>query len=662
MNAKVLLCDCAGSFAPDGDALSAATGLSCSRVYSGLCTSQIKSAAKAISDPESQVIVACQQEADTFALLAEELEQDAPLCVDIRDRAGWSNDGKKATPKMAALVAAAVMKRTPFRTFDIASEGICLIVGHSETVLPVAEQLAGILSVTCLLSDHPEFLPGVTRSFDVASGRLKTATGSFGGFNITVDGYRSVEPAGRGNLNFSAPQNGAQSECDLILDLTGNGPLFPAHEKRDGYLRADPGDIRAVQRAVFDASQLIGTFEKTLHVRMDESLCAHTRAGQTGCTRCLDVCPTGAITPAGDAVAIDAHVCAGCGACSSVCPSGAATYDAPPVSEIFGEIRTLASTYGAAGGKAPRLLVHDNEHGREMIALAARLGRGLPADVLPLGLPSLAVFGHAEMMVALACGFRSVTILVAPKADRETLASQAELTDALTAGLGAGEDRIVLLDTEDPDAMSDALYSHKPKPLTVESILPLGRRRDVTRLAARALARGKEIEPVALPDGAPYGAVLLDDEACTLCLSCASLCPSGALNDNPGRPQLRFQEDACLQCGLCVNVCPENAITLQPRLDISKQALSQQVLKEEEPYACIECGKPFGVKSTVERIVAKLEGQHSMFSNSDNTRLIRMCDDCRVRAQYHGDSAPFRMGDRPKVRTTDDYLNDRKKH
>ena len=662
MNAKVLLCDCGHSFAPDRDALSEATGLACSRVYSGLCTSQIEAAAKAIADPESQVIVACQQEADTFALLAEELEKDAPLCIDIRDRAGWSDDSKKATPKMAALIAAAAMNRTPIRTFDVASEGICLIMGHSETVLPVAEQLAGILSVTCLLSDQPDILPGVVRSFDVASGQLKTATGSFGGFKISVDAYRSVEPAGRGDLKFSAPQNGARSECDLIVDLTGNAPLFPAHEKRDGYLRADPGDVGAVQRAALEASQLIGTFEKTLHVRMDESLCAHSRAGQTGCTRCLDVCPTGAIAPAGDAVAIDPHICAGCGACSSVCPSGAATYDAPPVSEIFGEIRTLASAYSAAGRKAPRLLVHDNEHGREMIALAARLGRGLPADVLPLGVPSLAVFGHAEMMVALACGFHSVTVLVAPKADRETLASQAELADALTAGLGAGEERVVLLDANDPDAMSDALYAQKPKPLAVEPILPLGRRRDVTRLAARAIAGGKDIEPVTLPAGATYGAVLLDVESCTLCLSCASLCPSGALSDNPDRPQLRFQEDACLQCGLCVTVCPEDAITLQPRLDISKEALAQQVLKDEEPYTCIECGKPFGVKSTIERIVAKLEGQHSMFSSSDNARLIRMCDDCRVRAQYHDANAPFRMGDRPKVRTTDDYLNERKKH
>jgi len=119
-------------------------------------------------------------------------------------------------------------------------------------------------------------------------------------------------------------------------------------------------------------------------------------------------------------------------------------------------------------------------------------------------------------------------------------------------------------------------------------------------------------------------------------------------------PQLRFQEDACLQCGLCVSVCPEDAISLRPRLNLADDALTHKVLNEEEPYACIECGKPFGVRSTVERIVGKLEGRHSMFTNSDNARLIRMCDDCRVRAQYHSDAAPFAGGPRPKIRTAED--------
>ncbi len=236
MSIRLLLCDCARTFSPDRDAIEKATGLTCSRVYSGLCTSQIEEAAKAIADPESEIIVACQQEADTFALLAEELEQDAPLCIDIRDRAGWSEDGKKVTPKIAALIAASQIKRAPSRTIDVASEGVCLIVGHSETVLPLAEQLAGILSVTCLLTDRPDILPGPVRGFDIAAGRLKTATGSLGGFKITVDDYCGLVPSGRGGLGFSEPRNGARSECDVIVDLTGNPPIFPAHEKRDGYL------------------------------------------------------------------------------------------------------------------------------------------------------------------------------------------------------------------------------------------------------------------------------------------------------------------------------------------------------------------------------------------------------------------------------------------
>jgi ferredoxin len=157
-----------------------------------------------------------------------------------------------------------------------------------------------------------------------------------------------------------------------------------------------------------------------------------------------------------------------------------------------------------------------------------------------------------------------------------------------------------------------------------------------------------------LPEGAPYGAVLVDTDACTLCLSCVSLCPSGALGDNEDLPQLRFQEDACLQCGLCANICPEQAITLQPRLNLADDALRQTVLHEEEPFPCVECGSLFGVKSTVERITEKLAGNHAMFSNPATIRMIQMCDNCRIQAQYHSQNNPFAGAPRPRIRTGDD--------
>ena len=649
MTRKLLLCDCGGTQRLDRDAIATATGLSCPSVATGLCTHQIDRAAAALLG-EDGVIVACRQEAATFVALAEDLGTSAPACIDIRDRAGWSDEGAAATPKIAALLAAP--PAPPANVIDLVSEGLALIYGPPDVALPLAERLSDALSVTCLLTDEAEILPGRERAFDVALGRLRSGSGSFAAFSVTVDGYRAADPAGRGPLRFGAPKDAARSECDVILDVSGGAPLFPAHHKRDGYLRADPRDPVAVSDLAFQAAQMVGTFEKTLHVRLEEQLCAHSRAGQTGCTRCLDICPTGAISPAGDHVTVDTGICAGCGACSAVCPSQAIAFDAPPVGHAMSQIRALSLAYRGAGGAAPRLLVHD-EHGREMISLSARLGRGLPADVIPLELPAITAFGHAEMLAALACGFAEVAILPAPRTERDALGRELELGQALAEGVGAGAERLRLVDTPDPEAMSDMLYHRRPTPLRVEPILPLGRRRDVTRLAARALTRQRDA--MDLPAGAPYGAVIVDVDACTLCLSCAGLCPSGALGDDPDKPMLTFTEDACLQCGLCANICPEDAITLQPRLDLSDAALSPRVMKEEDPYDCIECGRPFGVKSTVERIVAKLEGRHAMFTGSDNARLIRMCDDCRIQAQYHADAAPFRMGDRPRPRTADDY-------
>lgn len=652
MKKTLLICDCLGTNPVDASALERATGMTCSRLHTSLCEAELPEAARALTEA-GDVAIACQHEAERFADLAEELGVEAPGCVDIRDRAGWSDEGDAAGPKMAALVADAALAVPAPKTLDVESSGTCLILGPADAALSAAERLSEILAVTVLLPEADD-LP-VTRDFDIVVGALRKASGTMGQFNVVIDRFQQPLAGGRGAPELTAPRDGAQSECDLILDLSGGMALFPAPEKRDGYLRADPGSVTAVADAVLAASQLVGTFEKPLYIRLEPSLCAHSRAGKPACSNCLDLCPTGAISPAGEHVTVDPLVCAGCGACSSVCPSGAISYDAPPVDHLFRRINTLARTFRKAGGTGARLLVHD-AHGAEMIRLAARFGRGLPADVIPMEIDALAGFGHAEALAALSGGFDRVEILLAPKTERDVVAAQAELANVI-----AGSERVALLDIADPDALSDHLYAQDaPSAAAQTPILPIGSRRQVARLAGKTLQPEAEVLP--LPDHAPYGAVLVDTDACTLCLACVSLCPSGALVDNPDMPQLRFQEDACLQCGLCANVCPEDAITLKPQLDLTDKALTQVVLNEEEPFACIECGALFGVKSTVERITAKLAGNHSMFATSDAARMIQMCDNCRVSAQYHSQNNPFAGGDRPRVRTTEDYLSKRRDH
>ena len=48
--------------------------------------------------------------------------------------------------------------------------------------------------------------------------------------------------------------------------------------------------------------------------------------------------------------------------------------------------------------------------------------------------------------------------------------------------------------------------------------------------------------------------------------------------------------------------------------------------------------------------------RHSMFQGKAQTDLIRMCDNCRVITLAERGGDPMAMGERPRVRTTDDYI------
>jgi hypothetical protein len=109
---------------------------------------------------------------------------------------------------------------------------------------------------------------------------------------------------------------------------------------------------------------------------------------------------------------------------------------------------------------------------------------------------------------------------------------------------------------------------------------------------------------------------------------------------------------------VCVATCPEKVIRLEPRYNFLPAAMSPEVVKAEEPFHCVSCGKPFGTKSTVERVLARLKGRHAMFQTDAQLRLIQMCDTCRIVTVAEEGNDPFKGAARPRVRTTDDYLAD----
>lgn len=626
-----------------------------------LCRAELGRFQEALAGSE-KVLVACTQEAPEFRQAQADLANETPLAfVNIREAAGWSDEAPQALPKIAALLAGAAQWPDPGPRAEVAlqSEGVTVVYGRDDGAIAAAEQLKDHLDLTVIIAGTAALTPPRIAEFPVVRGTITRATGHLGAFDLVVDGFAAPLPSSRRTLQFGPARDGARSRCDVIIDLSGGLPLLPGHEHREGYLRASPDDPVAVQRLLLAASDLVGSFSKPRYVALHESRCAHSRSGQVGCTRCLDVCPAGAIAPAGDAVAIDPHICAGCGACAAVCPSTAVEYVVPGAQATARWLRTVLTAYRDAGGaKPPVLLLHDATHGAPLIDALARFGGGLPARVIPLEMPGQ--FGLDAFATAFAFGAAEIRLL-AGRRDRariDTLGREVALMSAILEPLGHGEGRMELLAIDDPDELSDALRRAPRRPgLCQAEYWPTGDKNALTMQALNALhgAAPTPMEAIPLPRGAPIGRVRVDTEGCTLCLSCVSACPTSALRDDAERPMLKFVEDACIQCGLCQTTCPEQVVHLEPRATFGASRRDHVVIKEEAPALCIRCAKPFGVKSTIDKIVAQLADRHWMFADPAVTDRIRMCGDCRIIAQTRHGLDPYAGPPRPPTRTTDDY-------
>jgi ferredoxin len=663
---EILICSCEDTMPLDVEAVR--LGCSGPRMTTArqLCGTELPKF-RAAASAGSPLVVGCTQEAPLFSEIADSHEGGADISyVNIRETAGWSTQAADAGAKMAALIAAAAEPAPdiPFVTLDC--NGVVLVCGRDETAIEAANLLKEHLDVTVLIAPPPAVAPPRVTDFPVVQGKIRSAKGHLSAFELTIDDYAQPSPSSRGALSFGPGRNGAVSRCDIVLDISGDPPLFSAPDLRDGYLRADPGDPAAVLKAVLKTRDLVGTFDKPRYIAFTENLCVHSRSRIVGCHRCLDLCPAGAIVPAGDHVAIDARICAGCGQCAAACPTGAASYALPPADVLMRKLRAMLSAYGKASGRHAIVLLHDDVHGAPLIDALARFGDGLPANVLPLSVNEVTQVGLEAIAAAFAYGASALRFLLRarPRHDVAGLTKTLALAEPILSGLGFGPGRLATIETDDPDSLGALLrevvaLAPAPRPA---SFLPAGGKREALRLALRELqlAAPTSTEVIALPDGAPFGAVEVDVNGCTLCLACVSACPTGALLDDPDQPMLRFVEDICVQCGLCKATCPEKVITLRPQLNFRAATLTAQVLKQEEPFNCIRCSKPFGVRSTIERVAAALAGKHWMYPAADR-RLdaIRMCADCRVIAVTEAELDRSEAPPRPDMRTTEDYLRER---
>jgi ferredoxin len=594
--------------------------------------------------------------------------------VNVRENAGWSAEGRAATPKIAALLAmASLPEPDPVPRVAYRSRGQLAIVGPLDAALHWARVLADRLGVAVLATGRTagSDLPS-ERDFPVYSGSVTRVAGWLGAFEVAwtqdnpidldlctrcnacvracpenaidfsyqvdLDRCRShracVAACGAvGAVDFDRRDRTRVERFDLVLDLQRT-PQLRMHQPPQGYF-APGADPVAQAQAVADLTGMVGEFEKPRYFAYKASICAHSRSQKIGCNRCIDVCSTEAIRADGDHVAVEPHLCMGCGACTTVCPSGALSYAYPSVPDLGRRLKTMLTAYAGAGGRDACVLLHA-AGGHPVIAKLARRGRGLPARVIPLEVHHVAAVGLDVWLAALALGANQVAVLAigdeAPQY-REALDAQMRIADTIAQALGYQGAHFRVFDGGDPAVLETALWSW-PAALGVRAaatFAPTADKRTTAALAIEHLAHHAPVpqREIALPSGAPFGTIAVDRDACTMCLACVGACPVGAILDNPETPQLRFIESKCVQCGLCRETCPEGAIALSPRLALVAEAKQPRVLNEAAVARCVSCGKPLGTEKMVQAMLARLAG-HSMFAAPGALDRLRMCGDCRI--------------------------------
>ena len=233
---------------------------------------------------------------------------------------------------------------------------------------------------------------------------------------------------------------------------------------------------------------------------------------------------------------------------------------------------------------------------------AARVGQaqGVPAQVLAVALWHTASTGLELWLSAVAAGARHVAVLAtheeAPQY-LEMLEQQMAVAQAILHGLGYAGTHFSLLRADAPQALDEGLQRAARTvgavPAAAARFAVSGDKRPTIELALDHLMEQAPADPrrpqvIELPaTGSPLGAIAVDKNACTLCLSCVSACPASALQDNPDLPQLRFIEKNCVQCGLCASTCPEDAITLQPRLMLTPERKQAKMNEYQERYKAL---------------------------------------------------------------------------
>lgn len=312
-------------------------------------------------------------------------------------------------------------------------------------------------------------------------------------------------------------------------------------------------------RSTVMISALTRKFIQSPSINLEENFCLRRRLRTCSCRRCVDACPSQALSDEGGKVSLNPDKCTSCGVCVASCPGDAFSFAGFILSQLLEE---QANDKSLVISCCRSRLASENESRLPCVGVMP------PESLLFLGLSRKREVQFnltectecenrpaADFFVRL---FQHVQQLAGHlfRADLILVQSVNELpVDA------AGDRRTFLfsLGTTVAEAVKGQ-FALEP----AQNRKPVKGKRQMarTQLIRTILKRDPDIRDELIKLCTPEAQVSL---SCTHCPRCKAICPTGALKiekDGKGK-LLSYDRTLCTACGLCVTFCKEKAICIR---------------------------------------------------------------------------------------------------
>ncbi|MCH2282161.1 MAG: 4Fe-4S binding protein [SAR324 cluster bacterium] len=444
---------------------------------------------------------------------------------------------------------------------------------------------------------------------------------------------------------------GSQKRFDLKADqlivLTKTHP--PGIKRRTGVHLLSSTESEILEETVRQVRDLVGHFHKPVHLTYDQDICAGGDKGMETCGRCISYCPYDAISRQTEnrlRIQVDHLTCEGCGACVSACPTSALQFTEPSPQEIYARMAALLESSKEKQGNVepPVIVFHCEEMGRKVLETAGLVPLPYSPGVLPVEVPCLRYVSESNMLAAMSLGAAGVGLLGCedcPNGERELLYQKYDFTQLILQNFDLDQDRVRIITAEAGqeadavEAINQFVSQLSESPMVPNWTTPsqtLNRPILSDVLGGFIDQTGNEPGRISLSSELPFAFANINESGCTLCRSCANVCPTNAFRFEEESNSLHFKHINCVGCGLCEEVCPENVITIKRELVLEKQSLDYTLVAEDEMINCLKCKKPYINRRALEAVESKLFEIESLKNTFSGNRknILRMCPDCRT--------------------------------